>query len=413
MKVLYVVHQYPPEFIGGVEVYTEELAQAILQRGWQVGVFHRSYSQEKFQKVRQLGGLPIFSISVGAFSPSQRFLSTWRQPAIDDFWKKTLDQFKPDLVHIQHLMGLPESILERLTQLDIPYIITLWDYWWVCANANLLTNYSQTACHGPRFFLNCTRCVVARSGQPATWIASPLLLGLLLDRNRRLNNLLRGAMRLLSPSIFVRDWYKRHGVPQNHIHIVRPGVTPLTQPRSYRKPRGEEIRFLYVGGLAPNKGVHILLEALRKVKGKFQLSIVGDISAHPHYANLLHRMADERVTFLGKADRLDVWRAFADADAVAVPSLWHETFCLVAHEALAVGTPVLASEMGALTEAIRDGVNGLLLPPGDIEAWRIALQQLVDNPQILDRMRSQMTAPLYFEQHVDHIENIYREILEG
>jgi len=412
MKILYLVHQYLPEFVGGVEVYTQVLAQAFAQRGWQVAVFHRSYSGETQRTIQRHGDISIFSISVGALSPSQRFLSTWHQPPIDDFWETTLAQFKPDFVHVQHLMGLPATLLERLIQLGIPYIITLWDYWWICANANLLTNYSHTACHGPHFFLNCTRCVVARSGAHATWAASPFLLGLLFDRNRRLNKLLRGAVQLLSPSAFVRDWYGQYGVPKNHIHIARPGVTPLAPPGSRRNSGEQGIRLLYVGGLAPNKGVHVLLEALRHVQGNLQLSIIGDTSAHPDYVESLRRMADERVVFLGKADRPGVWKAFADADAVAVPSLWHETFCLVAHEALAVGTPVLASAMGALPEAVQDGVNGLLLPPGDVQAWRDALQHFVDHPHELKAMQDQNPGFFSFENHVDHLETIYREILE-
>lgn len=413
MKILYVVHQYPPEFVGGVEVYTQALAQAFARRGRQVAVFHRSYSRETQRRIQQHGDISIFSISVGALSPLQRFLSTWHQPAIDDFWKTTLAQFKPDFVHVQHLMGLPTTLLERLIQLNIPYLITLHDYWWICANANLLTNYSHTACHGPRFFLNCTRCVVARSGAHAAWAASPLLLGGLFDRNRRLNKLLRGAVRLLSPSAFVRDRYGQHGVPKNHIHIARLGITPPAQSGSRRRPGAQDIHLLYVGGLAPNKGVHILLEALRNVQGNLRLSIIGDPSAHPDYVELLQRMADERVVFLGKVDRAGAWQAFADADAVAVPSLWPETFCLVAHEALAVGTPVLASAMGALPEAVQDGVNGLLLPPGDVQAWCNALQRFVDHPHELEAMRNQNAGFLSFENHVDHIETIYREILEG
>lgn len=412
MKILYVVHQYPPEFVGGVEVYTQGLAETIAQRGWQVAVFHRSYSRETLRKIDRHGAISVFSISVGALSPAQRFLSTWRQPAISEFWETTLAQFKPDVVHVQHLMGLPTTLLERLTQLGIPYVITLHDYWWICANANLLTNYSYAACQGPRFFFNCTHCAVARSGNQAMWAASPLLLGALFDRSRRLTRLLRGAARLLSPSAFVRNWYGQHGVPKERIQIARLGIA-LPPLASRHKPGGEGIRLLYVGGLAPNKGVHILIEALRPVQGDLQLAVVGDTTTHSDYVESLRRMADERVVFLGKADRAGVWKAFADADAVAVPSLWHETFCLVAHEALAAGIPVLASAMGALPEVIQNGVNGLLLPPGDVRAWSRALQRLVDQPHELETMRSQNVRPVSFEEHAGQIEALYREIVES
>ncbi|MCS6827516.1 MAG: glycosyltransferase [Caldilinea sp.] len=412
MKVLYLVHQYPPEFVGGVELYTQALAQAISQRGWQTAVFHRSYSKEKTSRAEQRENIILFRSSVGAFSPSLRFLSTWQQPDIFNFWKTAVRQFRPDIVHVQHLMGLPVALLEHLTRVGIPYLVTLHDYWWICANANLLTNYSHTSCDGPRAFLNCTHCAVARAGKRSAWAGAPLLWGLLVDRNRRLQKLLRQAAVLLTPSDFVRRWHSEHGVPDGQLRTVKLGIPPPDVTLLPRRPKQDELTLLYVGGLAPNKGVHVLLEAFRNVKGNLRLSIVGDLSSHPHYTQLLRQMADARVTFPGRLSRQEVWRAMADADAVAVPSLWHETFCLVAHEALAVGTPVLASAMGALPEVIQDGVNGLLLPPGDVKTWSHALQRLADHPQELEAMQGQGADFSSFGQHVDRIESIYREILE-
>ncbi|MEJ5248970.1 MAG: glycosyltransferase family 4 protein [Caldilinea sp.] len=413
MKVLHLVHQYPPEFVGGVELYTQALAQAISRRGWQSAVFHRSYSGKEALRIEQQDAVTLFRASAGAFSPSLRFLSTWRQPDIFNFWKTAVKQFRPDVVHVQHLMGLPVALLEHLNRVGIPYLVTLHDYWWICANANLLTNYSHVSCDGPRGHFNCTHCAVARTGKRSAWAGAPLLWGLLVDRNRRLKKLLRQAAVLLTPSDFVRRWHSEHGIPDRQLRTVKLGIPSPDATLLQRRPKQDELALLYVGGLAPNKGVHILLEAFRNVKGNLRLSIVGDLSSHPHYTQLLRQMADTRVTFLGRLSRQEVWRAMADADAVAVPSLWHETFCLVAHEALAVGTPVLASAMGALPEAIQDGVNGLLLPAGDVRAWSDALQRLVDHPQTLEAMRSQSVDFSSFEQHVDRIESIYREILEN
>ncbi|MCX6041430.1 MAG: glycosyltransferase, partial [Caldilinea sp.] len=95
-----------------------------------------------------------------------------------------------------------------------------------------------------------------------------------------------------------------------------------------------------------------------------------------------------------------------------VPSLWHETFCLVAHEALAAGTPVVASALGALLETVQDGVNGFLLSPGDVLAWQQALQCWVDERQRLRSLRATVTPPRQFLQHVEEVESIYRAQLE-
>jgi glycosyltransferase involved in cell wall biosynthesis len=216
---------------------------------------------------------------------------------------------------------------------------------------------------------------------------------------------------LLTPSDFVRDWYSAHGAPARNLRVARWGVFPPAATARRSRVDDGAVHLLYVGGLAPNKGVHVVLEALRGVTGAVRMAIAGDEATHPVYASRLRHLADERVTFLGRLDRQQVWQAMADADAVVVPSLWHETFCLVAHEALAAGAPVIASAMGALTEAVRNGVDGLLLAPGDVEAWRRAIQRCVDEPHLLPSLRSRVVAPRAFVEHVDQVEALYREIL--
>lgn len=428
MRVLNLVHQYLPEYVGGVELYTQSLAHELVRRDWEVGVFYRSYCAANTLTVSSesassesassesggdRGSVVTFAAADGALAPTPRFLATWRQPALHAHWLAVLEQFPPDLVHVQHLMGLPTSLLDVLRARRIPYIVTLHDYWWQCANANLLTNYDATPCDGPQAYLNCTRCAVARAGSTATWGAAPLLWGLLADRNRRLHPLLARAAALLTPSEFVRRWYAAHGAPARHLQAVRLGVTPPPQPVVRRKSPDAGVNLLYLGGLAPNKGVHVVLEALRGVTGAIRLSIAGDETANPAYVSTLRHLADARVAFLGRLTRAEIWRALAAADAVVVPSLWHETFCFAAHEALTAGAPVLASAMGALTDAIRDGVDGLLLAPGDVEVWRAALQSLVDAPVRLATLRAGIVAPRQLAEHVDQIEAIYHEILAG
>jgi hypothetical protein len=73
-------------------------------------------------------------------------------------------------------MGLPGATLDLLRARGLPYVVTLLDFWWFCANAQLVTNFDHTVCSGPAWWTNCTRCAVARSDSPLAWAASPLLL---------------------------------------------------------------------------------------------------------------------------------------------------------------------------------------------------------------------------------------------
>lgn len=413
MRILNLVHQYLPEFVGGTELYTQSIAQAAVAAGHQVGIFFRSYADRPAASALPAEAITLYPAAAGPLVPSRRFLAVFGQAGLHQAWIQALDAFQPDLVHVQHLMGLPASLLTVLAQRRIPYLVTLLDYWWVCANANLLTNFDDRSCAGPRGYLNCTHCAVARAGGRAAWLAAPALPAVLARRNQLLRGRLAGAWALLAPSRFVAQWYADHSVPAAHLRTLPWGVTLPDGGLPPRTPRDQALRLLYLGGLAPNKGVHVVLEALAGVHGAVEFTIAGDETAHPDYSRRLHDLADSRVRFAGRLDRTQVWTALRAADVVVVPSVWHETFCLVAHEALAAGTPVLASRMGALTEAVEEGRSGFLLPPGDVPAWQAAIQRLVDDRTLAAALGAQIETPLLFADHARAVLAAYAEAVSG
>ncbi|MFN3763518.1 MAG: glycosyltransferase, partial [Anaerolineae bacterium] len=123
-------------------------------------------------------------------------------------------------------------------------------------------------------------------------------------------------------------------------------------------------------------------------------------------------LASPNVRFLGRLNREGVWNTLAQVDVVTVPSLWYETFSFLISEAFAAGRPVLASRLGALADRVRDGVDGLLLPPGDVAAWRSAIQRLIDDPDLLPRLRANVRPPMTMEEHVERLEALYAQIVD-
>ncbi len=96
-----------------------------------------------------------------------------------------------------------------------------------------------------------------------------------------------------------------------------------------------------------------------------------------------------------------------------MPSLWYETFSFLVSEAFAAGVPVIASRIGPLADRVRDGVDGLLAPPGDVLAWRAALQRLVDGPELLNDLRGNIRCPTTLAEHVKEVESLYRAVLRS
>jgi glycosyltransferase involved in cell wall biosynthesis len=119
---------------------------------------------------------------------------------------------------------------------------------------------------------------------------------------------------------------------------------------------------VFVGRLVAEKGIHTLLNAWREIQGAVPLKIVGDGALAPTVAAAARTMPG--IEWLGRRPGAEVHELIGGAAALLVPSEWHEPFGLVAIEAFAKGTPVIASESGALPEIVEHGRTGLLFPPG-------------------------------------------------
>jgi D-inositol-3-phosphate glycosyltransferase len=179
-----------------------------------------------------------------------------------------------------------------------------------------------------------------------------------------------------------------HGADPTRIDVAHPGVDLDVfrpgEPREARAALGlplDEHVVAFVGRIQPLKGPDILLRAAAKLAG-VRIVVAGGPSGSGLAApDGLIRLAEElgiseRVTFLPPQDRKDLVRLFQAADLVAVPS-YSESFGLVAVEAQACGTPVVAAAVGGLPVAVRDGISGTLVAGHDVDRWADAIDELL------------------------------------
>ncbi|MFE6236466.1 glycosyltransferase family 4 protein [Cellulosimicrobium sp. NPDC057862] len=158
-----------------------------------------------------------------------------------------------------------------------------------------------------------------------------------------------------------------------------------------RRPRADGLRVVYVGRVIPDKGVHVLLDAVVALgRPTIELTVLGrpgfaaDAPLSPYEQDLRRRAqrAGERVRFGSFVPRPALPSRLAEADVVVVPSIWPEPFALTALEGMAAGAAVVASDVGGVPEAVGDA--GILVPPGDVAALAGALEALADDRQALD-----------------------------
>lgn len=425
MRILHVTHQYPPHDVGGVELYTQTLARFQADNGAQVAVFFPSPlepqgTEETVElEFRQEYGVRVYGAKLGRRSRTRVFMDTFGQQRAMEALQEVLAREKPDLVHVQHLMGLPVAIVHQLRRHQRPLIITLWDYWFSCANAQLITNYDNAICDGPHYWVNCGRCALARAGLGNRPLLAPLSAPLLAVRGLLLRRVLAAANRLIAPLPFVRDTYARLGAPTERMIVVPPGiqvprdVVRKGRARQNRRHPEEPLRVIYVGGIAWQKGLHVLIEAVNDLPPEsIRLSIYGDLGQHAGYAVELQRLARHPgISFEGRLERSEFWRVLLEEVHVGVvPTLWYETASLVIQELFAARIPVLGSRIGVLPGRIRDGVDGLLFAPGDSAALRGALQRLLDEPDLLGHLSDNIERPRLMAEHVADIEAVYESV---
>lgn len=186
--------------------------------------------------------------------------------------------------------------------------------------------------------------------------------------------LARRAQRIVAISEFERDAGIAAGIPAGRFCLVYNGISVAHEPR-HAAWDDARLKVLFVGRLDRQKGVDILLDAVRGLDERIAVRIVGQAVVAAGDPAGHRRLA--HVDFLGWQDKAAVAAQINACDVVVMPSRW-EGFGLVAVEAMRAGKPVLASAVGGLPEVVVDGQTGRLVTPGDAGALAAALRDLGD-----------------------------------
>ncbi len=216
---------------------------------------------------------------------------------------------------------------------------------------------------------------------------------------------LRRARTLVVPSRYLAEIARGWGLRDDRLHVV-PNPAPPARAAAPTERNG----LVFAGRLTRQKAMHVALDALAHVPAT-QLTIIGDgpdrgrLEQHAREAGL-----NGRVRFVGSLPREEVLDALAGAEA-AVLSSDRENYPHAAVEALAAGTPLVATAVGGVGEIVVDGVNGLLVPPGSPEAFGRALERLLGSPELRARLSDGARASVA-ELDADRIYGRIEQLLE-
>jgi glycosyltransferase involved in cell wall biosynthesis len=241
-------------------------------------------------------------------------------------------------------------------------------------------------------------------------IATPEVLD---QRYELFRQVLQGAQRMVVPSEFVKQMFVNNGYRGENIEVLPLGMAETTEHARTAVRTGKPLRFGFVGAVLPLKGAEVLARAFMATsRSDIRLTYHGREDILPTFSRSLRQLAapDRRISFAGPFQPGAKDKVYEEIDVLVIPSTAHESFSLVAREALLRGIPVVASSAGALPEVIYDGVNGFLVAPGDVDGLSATINRLADRPELLSELQLPGPAPiLSVDQHVERLLAIYDE----
>jgi glycosyltransferase involved in cell wall biosynthesis len=268
-----------------------------------------------------------------------------------------------EIVHVHNLFPLlSPAVLRSARAAGARVVVTLHNFRLMCLPANLLRDGRICeACVGHVPWRGVAHRCYRDSALASAAVASSLTV-------HRALRTFDAVERYLAVSEFVRRKHVEGGIQPDRIRVKANFAWP-SEPRL-----GAGEYFLFLGRLASEKGVDTLLRAWEIDRPKFPLLVVGD---GPEAASL-RRSAPPGVEFRGQVSSDAVGAILAGARALMVPSRWYEAAPRSIIEAYAAGVPVMASDIGALPEAVVEGTSGSLVDTEDPTAWVECVRQLDD-----------------------------------
>jgi glycosyltransferase involved in cell wall biosynthesis len=404
MKICLVSNLYPPVVQGGAEIYVGRLARALAEDHQVVVVttepgFHSGPRREVTPEgivvnrlapanVAHLTHLPHQLVAQAAF----RVIDLYH-PQVAAVMSEIIRRERPEVIHIHNWVGLSLAALLSSVPSSAPHIpvaLTLHDYGLLCAYASM--RHPDGHICGPdlpcRLLTNFNRGLVDRIGL------------------------------VISPSHYVLDRHFQRGFFRQATQQILPyGLEPLQLPSPSSGGQGGGFKptfdVLFLGRVQSYKGIEVLIRAFRALPDpSLRLHVAG---TGPSLETCkVSAEADDRIRFYGFVTGELRRSLIENADCMVLPSLWPDNYPVSIQEAFQSGPVVIASRIGGIPEMVRDGVNGLLVEPGDERAIAAAIERLRSSPELVTTLRGSAleTARLYdMRFHVARLVDAYQRLL--
>jgi glycosyltransferase involved in cell wall biosynthesis len=417
MRVLLISIFHPELVRGGAQQIAYELFRGLNERAGIEATFLAAIDQKQAAFYKSGACITGFDGRAGEFLFLSRGYDYWWHKTGDarllEAYAEFLREIRPDVVHFHHflLLGIDLVTFTRSALPDARIVFTLHEFLSICdANGHMLRVQDKALCTRASP-VRCHQCFPSRG--PEEFFLREMWF------KRHFEN----VDMFTTPSRFMMEHFTAWGLDPARIRHVTNGQPDYA---GGRRPAmaggGRRDRFGFFGQLVDNKGVWLLLEAVALLRAEgFEDFLVEINGENLHYASERRRLEIEafraaeealpperrRVRFNGGYEVSQLAARMARVDWCIVPSVWWETFALVISEAWMFGRPVIASDIGAMGERVRDEVDGLHFTAGDARALAATMRRAATEEGLWERLSAGVSSPPARDAMVDGMVGVY------
>ncbi len=444
MKIIISVVGFSPSVSGGGQVYVYSLVKELLKRNHDVTIITsaplRAGSGGNYVARYTYENIPVVSFSLNPKEVSYKESQLGFGPLTSKILYKILNEYRPDIVHINSIKPAFTSICDEL---NIPHVITAHHAGIACPSGALLRR-DDSICIVAANQDDCVRC--CNFSRRPKWYTGGVLgcipsciyrpLGERLNHTKNLSYPSRGliyswlverslegkrivldkAGLIIAPSVWIRDLLIRNGCDSSRVVVIKHGIESVGHV-PFESFEGRLVKFGYIGRINHPKGLHVILQALEILgdEGQCELHIYGK-TLYPWEDEYLKRSlknykGSSRIEMHGNMPNQKLEEAFKNIDVLIVPSLVPESFGLVVYEAFSAGRPVIVFNSGALPELVRDGVDGFIVERNNSRLLAEAMRKIIFNPGMIFNLSSRLPLVKTIQEYGDEMEEIYRGVI--
>lgn len=461
-RILIAVHKFFPNHRAGTEVLTLKVSQELIRRGYEVLVLTANPPDTDARHASGpdtadyiYEGVPVHVVEEPLRLAGYTFMHEFEHKGIAGHFKEVINRFRPDLVHVFHAQNLSASIVHVASQMNIPIIFSAMDFWFVCPLVQLRRTDGKI-CRGPSMMAaNCLTCYTPELFPPVGQVAAavgkkygalakaitcmpgplrslstrflygayvagklPAAARATIARPAYLQTAANKFASIMVPTAIMREIFVENGIDERLIEHVPFGIDTAPLDAYKSKTVSDVLRIGYIGTFYEHKGVDLLIQACANLPehARASLTLYGDLNQFPEYGKMLSQLAARLqkkncpIYFADTFPNVQLGPVMTGVDVLVVPSRWYENTPLVIQSALATKTPVVATNLGGMSELVKHEYNGLLFDLNDSDSLARQLVRLIENPQLYSRLRENIGPERTIAQMVGDIEAVYERV---